>query len=110
MMGGKRPKARWRRPGHAAAELPSLPARRANAAQPGDVLVAFPVAGLADAGIAAVLLAALVAAPLAPLVALGLACFAENKVQRLAQAHKVAYSASQRANLLTATCMAGVSG
>ena len=47
-------------------------------------VVAFPLAGLADAGIAAVLLAALTAAPLAPLVALGLATFAENKVQGLA--------------------------
>jgi fluoroquinolone transport system permease protein len=48
------------------------------------MLVAFPLAGLAEAGIAAVLLAALAAAPLAPLIALGLACFAENKVQGLA--------------------------
>lgn len=48
------------------------------------MLVAFPLAGLAGAGIAAVLLAALAAAPLAPLIALGLACFAENKVQGLA--------------------------
>ena len=47
-------------------------------------MVAFPLAGLAGAGIAAVLLAALAAAPLAPLVALGLATFAENKVQGLA--------------------------
>lgn len=47
-------------------------------------VVAFPLAGLASAGIAAVLLAALTAAPLAPLVALGLATFAENKVQGLA--------------------------
>jgi fluoroquinolone transport system permease protein len=48
------------------------------------MLVVFPLAGLADAGIATVLLAALAAAPLAPLIALGLACFAENKVQGLA--------------------------
>jgi fluoroquinolone transport system permease protein len=48
------------------------------------MVVAFPIAGLAGAGITAVLLAALAAAPLAPLVALGLACFAENKVQGLA--------------------------
>jgi fluoroquinolone transport system permease protein len=47
-------------------------------------VVAFPLAGLADAGIPAVLLAALTAAPLAALVALGLATFAENKVQGLA--------------------------
>jgi fluoroquinolone transport system permease protein len=47
-------------------------------------VVAFPLAGLASAGIAAVLLAALTAAPLAPLVALGLATYAENKVQGLA--------------------------
>jgi len=47
-------------------------------------VVAFPLAGLAGTGIAAVLLAALTAAPLAPLVALGLATFAENKVQGLA--------------------------
>jgi len=47
-------------------------------------VVAFPLAGLADAGIAAVVLAALAAAPLAALVALGLATFAENKVQGLA--------------------------
>ena len=46
--------------------------------------LAFPLAGLAGAGIAAVLLAALTAAPLAPLVALGLATCAENKVQGLA--------------------------
>ena len=68
------------------------------------------LAGLAGTGIAAVLLAALVAAPIAPLVALGLATFAENKVQGLANSYKVGYSASQRANVLTATCMAGVSG
>jgi fluoroquinolone transport system permease protein len=48
------------------------------------MLAAFPLAGLAGAGIPAVLLAALAAAPLAPLIALGLACFAENKVQGLA--------------------------
>jgi fluoroquinolone transport system permease protein len=47
-------------------------------------VVAFPLAGLAGAGIPAVLLAALTAAPLAALVALGLATFAENKVQGLA--------------------------
>ncbi len=47
-------------------------------------VVALPLAGLADAGIAAVLLAALAAAPLAPLVALALATYAENKVQGLA--------------------------
>jgi fluoroquinolone transport system permease protein len=46
--------------------------------------LAFPLAGLAAAGIVAVLLAALAAAPLAPLVALGLATFAENKIQGLA--------------------------
>jgi fluoroquinolone transport system permease protein len=44
----------------------------------------FPIAGLAGAGIPSVLLAALAAAPLAPLIALGLAAFAENKVQGLA--------------------------
>jgi fluoroquinolone transport system permease protein len=47
-------------------------------------VVAFPLAGLAGAGVAAVLLAALTAAPLAVLVALGLATYAENKVQGLA--------------------------
>jgi fluoroquinolone transport system permease protein len=47
-------------------------------------VAAFPVGGLAGAGMTAVLLAALVAAPLAPLVALFLAAFAENKVQGLA--------------------------
>ena len=47
-------------------------------------VAAFPLAGLAGAGIAAVLLAALTAAPFAPLVALGLATYAENKVQGLA--------------------------
>jgi fluoroquinolone transport system permease protein len=50
----------------------------------GMTVVAFPIAGLASAGMVAVLLAALTAAPLAPLVALGLAAFAENKVQGLA--------------------------
>jgi fluoroquinolone transport system permease protein len=47
-------------------------------------VVAFPLAGLAGAGMPAVLLAALTAAPFAPLAALGLATFAENKVQGLA--------------------------
>ena len=47
-------------------------------------VAAFPIAGLAGAGMPAVLLAAMAAAPLAPLIALGLAAFAENKVQGLA--------------------------
>jgi fluoroquinolone transport system permease protein len=46
-------------------------------------VAAFPLAGLDGPGIVA-LLAALAAAPLAPLIALGLAAFAQNKVQGLA--------------------------
>ena len=47
-------------------------------------VIAFAVAGLDEPGFAAILLAACAAAPLAPLVALALATFAENKVQGFA--------------------------
>jgi fluoroquinolone transport system permease protein len=47
-------------------------------------VLAFPVAGLAQPGLAALLLAALAAAPLAPVYALTLAAFARNKVQGFA--------------------------
>ncbi len=44
----------------------------------------FPLAGLMDAGLVPLLLAALVATPLAPIFALALAALAENKVQGFA--------------------------
>lgn len=47
-------------------------------------LVTFPLAGLEKPGVLRLLVAALVAAPLAPLMALALATFAANKVQGFA--------------------------
>jgi fluoroquinolone transport system permease protein len=47
-------------------------------------LLAFPLAGLRDVDLAWLLIASLAAAPVAPLLALGLAGFAENKVQGFA--------------------------
>lgn len=47
-------------------------------------LVAFVVAGLPGMGVGVIVPAAIVAAPLAPLAALGLAAFASNKVQGFA--------------------------
>jgi fluoroquinolone transport system permease protein len=47
-------------------------------------LVTFPLAGLEKPGVMWLLVAALIAAPLAPLIALALATFASNKVQGFA--------------------------
>lgn len=47
-------------------------------------LATFPLAGLAQPGVAGVLLCALAAAPIAPLMALALVVFAQNKVQGFA--------------------------